>query len=132
MSVGRGSISVGDFLTAPMTSLLKSTILPSHINPPESERGLMTRWLLLSCVFLMGFTMIHSKHDTPEKVDEELRNFELGLQQKQMKVFNSTPTLNELQDGEEVIVASNTWATQMFRFNDEIWKVNSSCVTVIR
>jgi len=96
-----------------------------------SEEESMIKWLWL-CVFLMGFTSIYSVHEDSKKVDEEFRNFELGLQPKQMRVFNSTPTLNDLHDGEEVIVASNTWAAQMFRWNNEIWKVNASCSTVIR
>ena len=92
----------------------------------------MIKWLLFSCVFLMGFTPIYDKHDTPQKTKEEFKNIENSVQPLQMKVFPSTPILSELQDREEVIVGSGTWATQMFRFNDEIWKVNSSCVTVIR
>lgn len=91
----------------------------------------MTRWLWL-CVFLMGLTPIYNKHDTPQKVDDEFNNFSDLAQPVQWRVLSATPTLNELVEGESVIVGSATWATQMFRFNNEIWKVQSSCATVVR
>lgn len=91
----------------------------------------MIKWLLL-CLPLMAFGAIHQTHDDAKKTDEEFRNYELGLQPRQMKVFNATPTLNDVQDREMVIVASNTWVTQMFRWNDDLWKVNASCSTIFR
>ena len=92
----------------------------------------MIKWLWVLCLPLFAFSAIHSDHSDSKKVDEEFRNFELGLQPKQMKVFKSTPTLNELQDGEMVIQSTNAFNSLMFRSGDEIYSLKFSCITVLR
>jgi len=88
-------------------------------------------WLLLALP-LMGFTPIFSKHDSTDKIDREIRNAEASLQDQSFTVFNSTPNLRALKDGQIVIVTSNTWNVLMWRNNEEIYKVTGSCVTVTR
>lgn len=96
----------------------------------------MIRWLLVCLPLIAAVPVqdmqIYQEHDTQKKIDSEFSNFSTYAQPIQQKVFNATPTLNDLQDGEEVIVASNTWVTKMFRWNNDIWKVNASCSTVFR
>ena len=81
---------------------------------------------------LMGFTPIFSNHDSTEKIDKEFRNVVADLQSQEFTIYTQTPTLSTLKDGQIVIVASGTWNTIMFRRNQEIYKVNASCVTVSR
>lgn len=79
-----------------------------------------------------SWTPIFDKHDTTTKIDEEFRGQENGLQSQKFTVFQSTPFLSQLKDGQVVIVSSATYNKLMWRFNQEIYAVNGSCVTVYR
>ena len=92
------------------------------------------RWVLLS-LLLVGFTPIHSVHDNTNKVDTEFRNVEASLQDQQFTAYSSTPTLSSVKDGSIFIVygsSMTTWTALMWRVGNEIYKVNGSCVTVVR
>ena len=80
----------------------------------------------------MGFTPIYDRHETPEKVDAEFKEIENTTQSKQWGIFTNTPTLNDLQDKQVVIVSSNGWSTILWRDNRELYSIRGSCVTVIR
>ena len=90
------------------------------------------RWIILG-LLLCAWTPITQKHETLESVDQEFSGQENDLQSKQFTVKDSTPNLNDLKDAEMIIVSTNTAYTRlMFRYNQEIWMVNASCVTVRR
>ena len=89
------------------------------------------RWLIL-CLFLCAFTQVYPTHDTTEKIDSEISNIENDLQSKQFTVVFATPNLNDLKDGEIVIVSTGSYTKMMFRQNQEIYMINVSCVTVRR
>ena len=90
------------------------------------------KWLILG-LFLCAWTPIIKVHDSTDKIDQEFNGQENDLQSKQFTVVPSTPNLLDLKDGEMVIVSTNTAYTRlMFRYNQEIWMVNASCVTVRR
>lgn len=88
------------------------------------------RWLLI--LFLMAFTPIHSDYEDPRTIEAEFRNVELNLQDQQFTILASTPNLQDLKDGQIVIVSSQTYNKLMFRSNQEIYSINVSCVTVRR
>jgi len=91
----------------------------------------MTKWIAL-VLLLCAFTPVYEKHDTPEKVDQEIKEIELSVQPKRWRVLSGTPTLNDLQTNECVFVSSNGWANIMCRDNIEVYAIKMSCVTVIR
>ena len=91
----------------------------------------MNRWLFL--VFgLVAFSPIHDKHETFPKIDDEIKAIESQTQDIQFTVFPGTPTIADVQDRQIVIIGSGTWSALMYRFNNEIWAVRASCVTVIK
>lgn len=92
----------------------------------------MNRWIFLLIIPLFAFTMIYDKHDTTQKVDDELNNVEDNKQDVSHRIFITTPTLGDLQDHEVVLVSSNNWSAVMWRDNVEIYAVKGSCVTVLR
>lgn len=87
---------------------------------------------LLAVYFLCGFAPLNITHDTTQKVDDEINQIYNEAQPLSFRVQAGTPTLKDMQDGEVVIVASNTWVRFMFRTNQEIYSINPSCVTVRR
>jgi len=89
-------------------------------------------WIFPIALMLCGFTMIYSKHDKIEQVDNELNNMEDNFQDKQFTVLPGTPTLTDLQDHEVVIVSSNGWNALMWRDGIDLYAVKGSCVTVLR
>lgn len=84
-------------------------------------------WLLLS-----GFTPIFSNYYDAENIREEFSNLENDVQSQQFTVFQSTPVLSELKDGQIVIVSSGTYNKLMFRTGQDIFSISVSCVTVFR
>lgn len=88
-------------------------------------------WLLL-VIPLFGFTRIHPTYDRPADIQDEFANVQNDLQPKEFTVFQSTPNLGDLRDGELVIVSSGAYVKMMFRQNQEIYKIDVSCVTVYR
>ena len=87
------------------------------------------RWLLCG-LFLMAFTPITAGHDDQDKTDREFKNIYETGQGRNFTVLNSTPNLNDIEDGEVVIVSSTSYTKLMFRMGQEIYAVNVSCVTV--
>lgn len=91
------------------------------------------RWIILS-VFLMAYTPIHLEHGN-KKVDDEFKNIEANLQDQQFTIYSSTPILSAVKDGQIFIVfgGSHTiYSALMWRRGREIYKVNGSCITVVR
>lgn len=88
------------------------------------------RWLILG-LLLCAFTPLYPVHDTPAKVDDEIKNVADSVQDEQLTVFTSTPILSQLKDGQMVIFSSGT-VKLMFRQNQEIFAVSVSCITVRR
>lgn len=88
------------------------------------------RWILLG-LLLCAWTPIYQNHDATDKIDQEFSGQENDLQSKQFTVKDSTPNLNDLKDGEIVIVSTSS-IRLMFRVNTEIYSVNASCVTIRR
>ena len=80
----------------------------------------------------MAFTPVFTVHDTTAKVDQEIKNLENAVQNKEFTIKSSTPNLSDLRDGEFVIVSSGTFTKVMFRRNQEIYSINVSCITVTR
>jgi len=89
------------------------------------------RWLFLSLA-LCAFTPIFQKHDSTEKIDEEFANLEQDAQSQGFRIFNATPTLKDLKDGQIVIMSTNGYTSLMWRSNIEIFSVKGSCVTIFR
>lgn len=90
------------------------------------------RWLwLLPILGLCGFSPIYQAHDNQRKVDDEFVNVYGQAQPDQFKVFNTTPNLTQLKDGEAVIFSCST-VKMMFRSGQEIFAVGVSCITVRR
>lgn len=81
---------------------------------------------------ICAFAPLSTVHDTPQKVDAEINHIYDEAQPLNFRVQSDTPTLKDMQDGEVIIVASNTWVRFMFRSNQEIYSINPSCVTVRR
>ena len=81
---------------------------------------------------LCGFTPVHDKYDQEQNINDEFRNVENTTQSKQWRVLAGTPTLNDLEDGESVIVSTNGIDSIMWRHNIDIFAVRGSCVTVFR
>ena len=97
-------------------------------------------FILLLCSTLHAddnfqFAPLFSVHDSQRKVDEEFRNVAENLQSQQFYVFSSTPVLSTVKDGSIFIVyggSSTIYSALMWRRGNEIYKVNGSCITVIR
>ena len=81
---------------------------------------------------LLGLTQVHNKYEDPGVVESEFKNLYLGVQPIEHKILISTPTLNDLENGQIVIVSSNSLVKIMFRDNQEIYSIDVSCVTVRR
>ena len=77
-------------------------------------------------------TPIYNTHEDSKKVDDEFKNVYIGFQPIQFRVFNDTPSLNDLKNGEIVRYSSNTVNRIMWRTDQEIYSVNGSCVTIRR
>ena len=93
----------------------------------------MIKWTtLILCFCLFGFAPIYDRHDSTQKIDDEVKGIVDGTHPRQWRVFENTPTINDLQDGEFVLVSSNGWTAIMGRNNVEIFGVRLSCFTVIR
>ena len=90
----------------------------------------MKRFWLLGLLPLLGFSRVTTVHDSTSKVDREFTNIEESLQDQQFTVIPTTPNLRALKDGQFVIVSSGNFI--MFRNGDDIFKINTSCVTVTR
>lgn len=84
------------------------------------------------CLPLLGFTRIHEDYEISEYIRDEFANVENTVQDQSFRVFNSTPNLLDLKDGEIVLMSSNTVNKLMYRNNQEIYSINASCVTVRR
>ena len=63
------------------------------------------KWIIMS-LFLMAMTPIYYVHDKTDKIDDEFKNYSDNLQSRQFTVFTATPTFQELQEGEIVIISS--------------------------
>ena len=87
---------------------------------------------VIALLCLLGLTQIGNKYKDENVVNDEFKNLYLNVQPIKHKVFKSTPVLSDLQDKEIVIISSGTVIKIMFRDNQEIYSVNTSCVTVIR
>lgn len=90
------------------------------------------KWYWLLAIGLMGFSPLYSVYDSPEKVSSEIKNMENDLQSQQFNIVQSTPNLQEMKDGQIVIVSSGTYNKIMWRSGIDIYAVNGSCVTVRR
>lgn len=88
--------------------------------------------LVFLCLPLFGFIRIHKEYEIPEFIREEFSNVENTVQDQSFRVVNSTPNLLDLKDGEIVLMSSNTVNKLMYRYNQEIYSINASCVTVRR
>ncbi len=91
------------------------------------------RWLIpIFILVFCGFTQIYSRHDTQDKVDNEILNIYDQAQSQQFRVVMATPNLTELRDNEVVVFSTGTLVRLMFRAGQEIYSVSVSCVTVRR
>lgn len=80
----------------------------------------------------MAFSPLYVAHDSQDKVDAEIKNIATSAQDKNFIVFNSTPNLSDLIDGQIVLYSSGTLNQIMWRFNQEIFAIRGSCVTIRR
>lgn len=92
----------------------------------------MKKLWLLGLLPLCGFNRIATVHDDTDKIDREFVAVENALQHPTVQVFTSTPNLRALNDHEVAILSSGTWNNLMFRYGNDIFKVNASCFTVTR
>jgi len=94
----------------------------------------MKRWFFLIFISssVYGVSPIFNVHKSNAEIDMEFKNFSDNVQDIQHEVYVSTPALNDLRDGQAVIVSSNNYVRWMFRQGNEIFSVNASCVTVRR
>ena len=89
------------------------------------------KWVLLA-IPLMALTPLHNSHDTQEKIDQEFRQIENELQDKNFRIVGSTPALGDLRNGEIVILSSLTVNYLMWRAGNDLYSVKGSCVTSTR
>lgn len=89
------------------------------------------RWLLL-CVMLMAFTPQYQRHDTQEKVDSEFKNLGNDVQSREFTVLSSTPTPKDMRIGEIVIMSSGAAKMLLIRVGEDIYSVQTSCITIWR
>lgn len=89
------------------------------------------RWLLIA-LFLCAFTPIYLDHGDKKRTDDEFTNIYQQAQAKNFRVMPDTPSLNDIQEGEMVIVSTTSFTKIMFRRNQEIFAIGVSCVTVRR
>ena len=80
---------------------------------------------------LLGLTQVHNKYENERNIFNEFQNIYRTVQDRQFKVLSSTPRLTELRDG-EMFISSGTAVKFMFRFGQEIYSINTSCVTITR
>lgn len=97
----------------------------------------MSKWLWFVFSFAISskafcFTPIYSVHDNTRKIDEEFSNVEQDLQSQQFTTFTSTPNLNDLKDGQIVIVSSGSYNKLMYRTGLDIYAISVSCATIRR
>ena len=89
------------------------------------------KWILMM-LFLIGATPIHNKYDTEQKINDEFRNIVDNTQGIQHKIFVTTPTLSDMQNGEIVIISTGSDQRLLWRSSQEIYAVVGSCITVVR
>jgi hypothetical protein len=93
------------------------------------------RYLLL-IPLLCAFTPLYTEHDGQQKTDDEFKNVYQQSQPLNMRVFSSTPNLADVQEGELVMISSNTrggsYSRLMYKNNLEIYAISGSCVTIRR
>ena len=78
---------------------------------------------------MCGFTPISSEYDTQDKIKDEFKQVELSVQDKQFTIYKTTPNLSDLQNGQIVIFSSGV-VRIFFRENQDIYSINTSCITV--
>lgn len=91
------------------------------------------RWSFLFVLIASGLwaAQIGNRYDNESAISFEFSNVYQTLQDKQFRVFKTTPALNDLMDREMVIFSSGA-VKIMWRENQEIYAVTGSCVTVNR
>ena len=65
-------------------------------------------------------------------LDVEFKNIYDNAQAKEFRVFRSTPPLSELRNMEGAIVSSNTLVYFIFRADENLYRVNVSCIAAGR
>ena len=84
------------------------------------------------CFFsILGLTQVHNKYSDERNIFNEFQNIYRTVQDRQFTVLESTPRLTELRD-REMFISSGPTVRLQFRFGQEIYSVDVSCITVTR
>ena len=91
------------------------------------------KWtVLLICLLVSswGFSLspVSDTHENQEKIDKELRNVFGGVQPLQFDVRSATPSYQDLQDGQMIVYASNTWVALHLRIGTTNYQVRFSTI----
>ena len=84
----------------------------------------MRRLYLVGLFFLLGASPIRETYKSDTDIKAEFQNVYFSLQDKQFRVFDSTPSLNSLRDGEMVIYSSGTANKFIIRRSSRIYEVD--------
>lgn len=88
-------------------------------------------WIFL-VLPLFGFTRIHTDYIDPRNTQDEFSNLENTVQDQENIVFVSTPNLSDVKDKQIFLISSGTYNSFGWRYNQEIYAVSGSCVTIRR
>jgi len=72
----------------------------------------------------MGASRIRKSYSTPKDVEAEFINAFLSLQDEKITIVNSTPSVNDMKQGERVIYSSGAHKQFLIRIDTQIYKVN--------
>lgn len=74
-----------------------------------SFKGTLAGFLGGICfIVLLALSQQKSRYDNPNDIYSEFEYFYRKAQDKQFKIFTASPTLNQLENGEMVILSSTT------------------------
>ena len=84
----------------------------------------MKWWIFPALLLLIGASApINSKFDEEKNVKEEFVNVYLTKQDKDFRMFTSTPHYQQLQERELALIGTSTSAVKQFcvRFDTNVW-----------
>jgi hypothetical protein len=81
---------------------------------------------------LFALSPVATTYKEEAEIEVEFKNLYDNVQAKQFRVFTTTPVFSDLQNGEIVIVSSGVFNVLIFKAGEDIYRVNSSCITVVR
>ena len=80
------------------------------------------------CSTAYALPPIYNTHDNKIKIDEEFTSLYLNAQDKQFEIMNSTPSNEELLDGQIIIFSSDGYVSLQLRVGATNYQIRVSSI----